>query len=91
MGGFSYKRIMGLVNSIIYGTFPQPLLHPSPVEHGGVSQRSSLPQQVVPGTCPLSLKRIEGADISFSRSELPQFLHRGRLSPEPGAVNISDT
>jgi len=53
----------------------------SPLEQGGASQRSSRPQQVVPGVFAVLLNRL-GADISLSSSWLPQLEQVAELLAE---------
>jgi hypothetical protein len=47
------------------------------LEHGGVSQRSSMPQQVVPFGFELPIITALGAVNCFSKLSLPHFSHLG--------------
>jgi len=60
------------------------LLQTPSVEHGGVSQRSVLPQQVVPLIEESSALTIAGAEINLVSLMLPQFEHAiGASSSNP--------
>ena len=68
----------------------QSFLHSPPVAHGGVSQRSCLPQQVVPGARPLSAKVNAETESIFSSSVLPHCLHARISSSGCPVTSISD-